>query len=269
MYLLYLDDSGCPSDQSQKFFVMAGFCIFERQTHWLDSHLTPIAARFDCDNPQNIELHANPMRSGSDGWKNYSPTERVQAIVDALSLLSNKQLRVRVFASVIEKSLVSDRSEIIPLSFESIAVQFDEYLASLYRFRKSAQRGLVIFDKSDFEMKVQLLSHRFKHAGHRSGRLKNFAEVPLFCDSKSSRLIQLADIVAYWIYRRYEAKDERGFSLIEPYFHSFGGFKHGLFELISPETKAELIDLPAHKHPFPSPSLSLQPKMFPVAHPHV
>ncbi len=234
---------------------MAGICIFERQTHWLDSHLAPIASRFDPENPQNIELHANPMRSGSDGWKKFSPAARVQAVVDALNLLSNKQLRVRVFAAVIEKSMVELHTEIISLSFESVAVQFDDYLSSLYKLRKNAQRGLIIFDKSDFEMKVQLLSHRFKHDGHSNGRLKNFAEVPLFCDSKSSRLIQLADIVAYWIFRRYEAKDDRGFQLINPYFHSFGGIKHGLFELVSDETRVDLLNIPTAKYPFPSPSL--------------
>ncbi|TAK93499.1 DUF3800 domain-containing protein [Patescibacteria group bacterium] len=229
-------------------------CVFERQTHWLDSHLTPIAARFDPTNPSSVELHANPMRSGSEGWTRFAPADRVQAVVDALHLLSNRQLRVKVFAAVIEKSQVANNKDIIPLAFEAIAIQFDGYLASLYQNTQNAQRGLVIFDRADFENHVQLLSHQFKHTGHTNGKLRNFAEVPLFIDSKASRLIQMADMIAYWIFRRYEAKDDRGFKMIEPYFHAYGGIKHGFFQNLSTVTAASFQNLPPHKHPFPAPS---------------
>ncbi len=93
MHLMYLDESGSPADHNTQFFVMAGFSIFERQTHWLDSHLTPIAARFNSSNPENVELHASPMRSGRDGWQNFRPADRVQAITDALYLLSDRQIK--------------------------------------------------------------------------------------------------------------------------------------------------------------------------------
>ncbi|QDQ28607.1 DUF3800 domain-containing protein [Chitinimonas arctica] len=254
MYLLYLDDSGSPTDKSQQFFVMGGICVFERQTHWLDNHLTPIAARFDPAQPENVELHANPMRSGSDGWKRFSPSDRVQAVVDALHLLSSTQLRVKVFAAVIEKQLVPNSQHVIPMAFEAVATQFDGYLASRYHNKGEAARGLVIFDRADFENNVQFLSHHFKHAGHANGKLRNFAEVPLFIDSKASRLIQLADLVAYWIFRRDEAQDARGFDLIAPYLHSYGGQQHGLCEHVSAATKAKLMDLPAPQYPFPQPS---------------
>lgn len=86
MHLLYLDDSGSPCDPQTKFFVMAGFSIFERQTHWLESQLNPIAARFNLTSPDSVELHGSPMRSGSDGWKLFSPQDRVQAVADAVIL---------------------------------------------------------------------------------------------------------------------------------------------------------------------------------------
>ena len=194
------------------------------------------------------------MRSGSDGWKRFSAVDRVQATVDALHLLSSPQLRVKVFAAVIEKSEVADMKAVIATAFEAVAVKFDNYLASIHQFKGQAQRGLVIFDKADFENNVQLLSHQFKHDGHANGRLRNFAEVPLFIDSRASRLIQMADMVAYWIFRRYESKDDRGFKLIEPYLHSYSGVKHGLCEIISQATKTALTNLLAPVHPFPAPS---------------
>lgn len=249
MYLLYLDDAGSPSDPAQKFFVMGGICVFERQTHWLDAGVTDIAARFNAADPGAVELHGNPMRTGNHGWIDFSQNDRSQAVVDALHLLSSEQLKVKVFACVIEKAKVK-AADIIPHAFEAIAQQFDSYLASMY-LRKNPQRGLVIFDKADFEKNVQALSHSFKHDGHALGKLRNFAEVPLFIDSRASRLIQMADLVAYWIFRRYEALDARGFDLIAPYFHGYAGKKQGLCETLDPATLAIVQAAPAAKHPFP------------------
>ncbi|NSZ66505.1 DUF3800 domain-containing protein [Agrobacterium tumefaciens] len=61
LHLLYLDDSGHSHDPSSDFFVLAGFSIFERQTHWLEAQIDPVAARFSSTNPREIEFHGNPM----------------------------------------------------------------------------------------------------------------------------------------------------------------------------------------------------------------
>jgi hypothetical protein len=54
------------------------------------------------------------------------------------------------------------------------------------------------------------------------------AEVPLFVDSRASRLVQLADLVAFATWRRYEYSDGRFFDPIIPKFDSDGGILHGL-----------------------------------------
>lgn len=255
MFLMYLDDSGTPGNTNQKFFVLAGFSIFERQTHWLESQLNPIAARFNPHHPELVELHGSPMRSGRDGWDKHPPADRVQAVTDALHLLTNPHMRPKVFAAVIEKSLVPV-ADIIPTAFEAIATRFDDYLKSCYDNSngKNPQRGIVIFDKATFEQSVQSLTRVFKHHGHTSGKLRNFAEVPLFLDSRASRLIQMADLIAYWIYRRYEADDDRGFKILQPCIHRYGGVSHGLFEMITPETQQRLQNIGAQQYPFPPPT---------------
>lgn len=194
------------------------------------------------------------MRTGSSNWIDFSQNDRNQAVVDALNVLSDMQSNVKVFACVIEKAKVKTQ-DIIPHAFEAIAQQFDGYLASMYaKNKRNPQRGLVIFDNADFEKNLQALSHTFKHVGHAQGKLRNFAEVPLFIDSCASRLIQLADLVAYWVFRRYEALDNRGFNLIEPYFHGYGGQKQGLCETIDPATQAIIQAGKPPKISFPAPS---------------
>jgi hypothetical protein len=242
-------------DPNTDFFVLAGISVFDRQTHWLDSHVNSIAARFNPTHPENIELHAGPMRIGKDGWQFFSPNDRVQAVVDTLHILSTPQSKVKVFAAVVEKSLLP-AGQIIPHTFEKLAVSFDNYLAARYQLskKKDPQRGIVIFDKSMFEQSIQSLSYVFKHHGHANGFLRNFAEVPLFLDSKASRLIQIADMVAYWIYRRYQARDDRGYQLIAPYIHGFSGGRQGFYEHISPATELAIANIPAHQYPFPAPT---------------
>ncbi len=134
LHLLYLDESGHSHDPSSDFFVLAGFSIFERQTHWLEAQIDPVAARFSSTNPREIEFHGNPMRSGNGTWKGVSPNERVQAVVDILSLLADKQLQLKVYACVIEKKLFSP-DDILARSFEDVASCFDGYLKTLYKKR--------------------------------------------------------------------------------------------------------------------------------------
>lgn len=257
MHLLYLDESGHTHDPATNFFVLAGFAVFERSTHWLESRISPIAARFNPQEPSAIEFHGSPMYSAKDDWSGIAPAERVQALVDVLSLLGNQQLKLRVFASVIEKSRMP-LDEILERSFESVAHQFDQYLADMWARRRDAQRGLVVCDKASYEQKLQALSSLFKHQGHQLGRLRNFAEVPLFLDSKASRLIQMADLIAYWIFRYYQSKDDRGFRLIEPAILRRANQRVGLVASVTPSTEAALAAIQPHKYPFPAPS-AVQP----------
>jgi hypothetical protein len=85
-----------------------------------------------------------------------------------------------------------------------------------------------VMDESRHERPLQALARHFRVNGGRWGRFRNLAEVPLFVDSKASRLIQLADLVAYATWRRYEHSDGRFFDALIPRFDSDGGVIHGL-----------------------------------------
>jgi hypothetical protein len=254
MYLTYLDDSGSPDDPNTSFFVLGGIMLFERQTHWLEANIEPIAARFQ-DDGRYRELHAGPMRSAKEGWDQFSPTERTRAVADMLRLLDNRQLKAHAFATVVEKALMP-KERIIPFCYESLASCFDKWLAYRYQKRAEPARGIFILDRSkgQTEQTMQSLHRVFKHVGHANGKLRNFAEVPLFLDSKASRLIQMADQIAYWIFRRYQAGDDRGFKIIEPHFCKMGGQTTTLHEVISDATREKLQAIEPHKYPFPEPT---------------
>lgn len=229
MHLLYCDESGSTTDPHQTYFVLAGISIFGRQSFWLANELDKIAARFNPADATSVELHGNPMFAGRGFWRQFPKNDRIAAIKDALSILSVSHPSNRVFGCAINKAVASPRNP-VELSFEQLSSRFDHFLMRLHR-NGDTQRGIIIFDKSTYESTIQNLATDFRTIGHSWGVLRNLAEVPLFLDSKASRLIQLADLVAYSIFKKYEKGDGQFFSILENRIDSEGGIRHGFYEL--------------------------------------
>ncbi|MGB0671817.1 MAG: DUF3800 domain-containing protein [Rhodospirillales bacterium] len=93
----------------------------------------------------------------------------------------------------------------------------------------NTQRGLVVLDESSYETSIQSLARDFRTDGHRWGQLYNLSDVPLFVDSKATRMIQWADLVAYAMRRYYEYGDSCYMDQIVGRFDAEGGVRHGLF----------------------------------------
>ncbi len=229
MHLLYVDESGSVSDPAQQFFVLAGFSVFERDPHWLDKDLNEIAARFNANEPESVELHGSPMRSGKGRWRKFQQNEREQAIKDALIIGVRQRYpkNIRLFAAVLEKAKLSGQ-DVAQIAFEQVISRFDQYLGRLHK-SGDTQRGLMVFDKCTTERRMQTLAREFKTSGHSFGVTRNIAEVPMFVDSQATRLIQLADLVAFAMLRHFEYGDPKFFDIISHCFDTDGGVKHGLY----------------------------------------
>lgn len=230
MYLLYLDESGTASDPNQRYFVLAGVAVFERSSHWIEQDLNKIAERFSPHDPYSMELHGSPMRSGRDGWKAHALSDRLAAIRDSLQsgIAGRPRKMITAFGAVVKKASLAGKDP-VEHAFEQIASRFDLYLSRLHAKHNNTHRGIIIFDKSSTERRIQTLSREFKYAGHTWGKTRNYAEVPLFLDSRASRLIQLADLVAFALFRFHEHNDNSFYDVIKHCFDSEGGVEHGLY----------------------------------------
>jgi hypothetical protein len=233
MHLLYADESGSVTDPNQAFFILAGLSVFERSGHWIEQELNTIARRFSPIDPYMLEFHGSPMRSGFEGWERHSFSDRIQAMHDALDtcVCQRSPRDVRLFAAVVRKAAVAGQDP-AEIAFEQLCSRFDHYLARRYHANPNdPQRGMIIFDKTSerTEKRIQTLARDFKYEGHTWGRTRNYAEAPVFMDSRASRLIQLADLVAYAIFRKFERGDETLFSKIENCFDTEGGVQHGMY----------------------------------------
>lgn len=230
MHLLYLDDSGSVSDKTDRYVVLAGFCVNEKQTHWIDKRMNELVRPYAGEDPYAWEFHGTDMRErGRKVWRTLPYETRKETLLSALSLVTEKKLRL--FAAVIDKKSCAEGDDLTKLLFEQATSRFDHFLCRLNYKKKTTvkEKGILIVDRAKKELEIQRFALDFKHRGYTWGRLKNMAEVPLFLDSRSSRLIQLADLIAFSIYRFFEYGDAECYNIIRNNFDCECGRCHGLW----------------------------------------
>jgi hypothetical protein len=167
-------------------------------------------------------------------WNSMNRADRVKIMQQIYKLLSRETKGVVLFGIVLHKPDFPKASP-IQKTCEEMAGHFDSYLTSLEIAdeEEEKQRGLMIFDQSRHEKTVQALVTQYRTTSASFGLVRHLADVPLFTDPKITRMLQLADFVAYALYRRYQAQDTQFFDKILPRFSESGGILHGLAHLNS------------------------------------
>jgi len=232
MHLLYLDHSGSSEDPTHSHVVLAGISLFERQGYWISRELDKIAARFNPSDPNSVELHGSPMHGGRGPWRRFPLADRLRAISDALAVVAHSHPSNTLFGVAVKKAAVTPDDPVF-LAFEHMCNRYDRYLLRLHR-AGDTQRGIIVLDKAAYESEIQNLAADFRSIGHRWGVIRNLAEVPMFLDSKASRLVQLADLIAFSLFRFYERGDSRFIDVVQARFDNHGGVTHGLVYIDSP-----------------------------------
>ena len=225
MHLLYLDDSGSVHNAADNHFILAGLSVHERHPYFLSRRLDRIAQDVWPDNPAGIEFRGNEMFSGRRHWRGVRKEHRLEAYVSALGAIRETS-GVRLFGAAIHKAAISPNDP-VDYAFEQLCNRFDRMLGRMHK-AGNGQKGLIVLDKASYETSLQKLAVQFRSEGHRWGQLYNISEVPLFVDSRATRLIQLADLVAYAIRRYYVNGESQYFDRISRSFDAEGGVVHGL-----------------------------------------
>lgn len=228
MHILYIDDSGSVASATEQYFVLGGVAIFERGLYHQIRAVDTCVEAFGLGDPHDIELHASPMYAGRGFWHQVrNRSAREQMITAALGTLQRRP-SIRLFAVAIDKQAASPRDS-IEIAFEEICNRFNLFLTRIHNRRGDSQRGLIVMDKSIHERPLQILARKYRIDGARWGHFRYLAEVPLFVDSAASRMVQLADLVAWSTFRKYELSDGRFFDPLLPLFDADGGVLHGLY----------------------------------------
>lgn len=227
MYLLYADDSGVASDPNVQYSVLAGFVTSETQTFWIQKAVDDIMLKHL--GQADLELHASPIRSGRGIWRSVTKEKRNAILIESLEYIKNNYPRQFIlFGAVVDNVRHNVNEEL----FSQITSRFNMFLRRKFLKNEEPARGLCIFDKTKLENKYQNWSKIYQSLGNRwNQKLNNFAELPLFLDSTMSRSIQLADLIAFALFRNYEYNDDTYFSIIKDCFDRDKSQVHGLYVL--------------------------------------
>jgi len=232
MHVLYIDDSGAVGNAYEKFFILGAVSVFERGLYHLIKAADECVRDFKIGNPEDIELHGTAMYQGRGApWNTIKERSRREEFVQcALGTLVAPTASVRLFAVAVDKAAVSPRDP-VELAFEELCNRFNLFLQRIKNRTGDNQRGLIVMDESKHEKPLQKLAKNFRVNGGNYGHYRHLAEVPLFVDSRATRLIQLADLVAWSTFRKYEHSDGRFFDQLIPRFDADGGVIHGLYHM--------------------------------------
>jgi hypothetical protein len=234
MHLLYVDESGGDEkNSSDQFFVLAGISVFERLPYHIALDVDAIQKDVFPTVTDPIEFRASAIWNGNgEPWDSMKRPDRVSLMKRIYKLISRERTGVALFGIVLQKE---DYPKTLPIRWtcEEMAGHFDAYLNGLEIADKDQEkmRGLMIFDQSRHEKTVRALMTQYRTTGASFGKVKHLAEIPLFTDSKITRMLQLADFIAYAIYRRYQSSDAQFLDMILPRFSESGGVLHGLVHL--------------------------------------
>ena len=203
-------------------------------------------------NSDEYELHASEMRNakkpdaGNLGQKQsvWSAVDRPtrHRILDASYQLiadfqpSDARQPISIFGVAIDSRFHGSETQPTreQFAYEVLLNKFDMMLKSVKERRDMPNRGLVIHDRRVVvERDVQNWTAQWRKSAGDIGQLRNLADVPLFADSRASRLLQLADLVSHAIYRRYRpgGEGDTAFATIFPKFHTVEGVLHGCVHL--------------------------------------
>jgi uncharacterized protein DUF3800 len=247
MYLLYLDESG--SHVGSSVLVLAGVAVQEQDVWFVQRRLETLLRRKLPQglDPGDFELHAAEIKSptstrgrrGPSNWAKIPPPIRSGIMRSAFGALGNStpqdaRFPIALFGAVVDSSY-GDREQ---RAYEEVLHRFDEMLTRQANATGTHQRGIVIHDRRVLERDVQGWVDNWRRVAGRIGRLTHLVDVPMFSDSRASRLIQAADFVAWGLYRQYsESADERWIRHLWSRFDACDGIMHGLAH-VSPAYRA-------------------------------
>ena len=236
MYLLYLDESG---STGSGYFVVGGLAVHEQDAWPLAQRVDLLSNRIS-NYGRGAEFHASPMRRGKGEWHTVSPRERDLITSEIAEILTTDLPETKrppvLFATALHKASAPHHNP-YERTYEEFFARCNGYLGR----RASAgdrHRCIAISDKSDhleaaLQSRMQEWMVSGASTGARIGRMSSYAEVPLFVDSRASRLVQLADFVAFWIFRAYTNQDHEILDRLLPVFdQEANGPIHGLVHLV-------------------------------------
>jgi len=209
MYLFYIDESGDPNGWNvQDNFVLAGIAIYEGQIRSLSNELNRIQESHFPGISVPIEFHAQHIFKAKGRFRKWEKERRFTLLDDIFNVIENaKYPGLITFAASIHISAVTNGNQALRDCLEAICDRFNTFLVR--QFKKGyPDKGLLIIDRSGRDRRIREIMSEFEQHGTERGYLGNIVDMPYFADSSHTRMLQLADFIAFACGRFFNSQDE-------------------------------------------------------------
>jgi hypothetical protein len=227
VHLFFIDESGTPPSPSKgadKYFVIGGLVIPESVWHSIRDAVVGMKVRRGLRGeikwryfaPNNTDP-ANPLRGMTQDQKNEVREELYQIICSVKSIKSIAC--VACIESAYQMASICDRDDLYHFTYKPLSERFQYYLQDLSRLVGRTECGIIVADHRGAKD-----DERFRGAHERllnerniwTSKYGNMVESLFFQPSNLSIGVQLADMVAGAVWRKYEKGDERWYKALEP-----------------------------------------------------
>jgi len=234
MYLLYVDESGQhKGSRGFDHFVMGGVAVRDEDCYPFSRSIDAVLRRV-IPAHSDFELHATDIIAGRNEWAPVPAADRIAVLDAVFDHLRTWQAasghEPKYFAVAIHRPSFPGK-DLLKMAHMELFRRFDTFLSRLH-VSGDSHRSIVIADDSSYEKIVQKLVPEWKRKGTSIGRLHSMIEVPLFVDSKASRMVQVADFVAWAAFNYYERGHTTYLQALNGRFDADAGIQHGLAHFV-------------------------------------
>lgn len=210
MYLLYLDESGEPNFGDQTNFVLGAVAVFEGEIYKLSVQLDDIQRSYFPHLKMPLSFHATDIHGARGQFRALLRSEREALMSELYSTIHVAAFpRLVAFATDMHVSAAENEDQVLHDTFQDLIQRFNTFLKRQHQAGHT-QKGLVIIDQAHQKNYRQLLAS-FQREGTEFGYIMNIIDIPYFAGSHDTRMIQLADLCAYAVFRNYEHSDPKYF----------------------------------------------------------
>jgi hypothetical protein len=211
--------------------------IYETKVYYLSKDFDTIQDKWFASAPGPIEFHAAKIYNhDGEPWNTLGRKNCLLLLNDLCDAISNMTEKGLYLFGVAVHIKSFPRDNPIEKAFYELCGHIDAFISriNIPLGQKEKNRGMIILDSSRYRGHLdQLLMEYRKRGGTKFGRIFNIADAPAFADSKTTRLIQAADLVSYAVFRRYQRGDTSLLDRLISRFDSYDGIIHGLMHQVS------------------------------------
>ncbi|HEX2762244.1 MAG TPA: DUF3800 domain-containing protein [Allosphingosinicella sp.] len=229
MHLLFMDESGTPPKpgvDEPRYFVVAGVIIPEGTWHALRDGLMGLKIRHRVRGELKWRYFAPANDDARNPMRALSQAARDEIRSDVYKLLATNRT-IRTIACVVSSAAaydmasVNDQQDIYHLGYKGVTERFQYHLQDLSREIGRKQYGIVVADhrgSNDDKLLRQVHQKLLHSRGEFISTYGNLIEGLFLEPSHLSVGIQLADLAAGAVWRKFERSDETWFAKLEGSF---------------------------------------------------